>query len=29
MKSDLFSSEHLAQPATAPGMTLQNSKSIK
>ncbi|CAM5718165.1 AIM24 family protein [Streptomyces californicus] len=29
MKSDLFSSEHLAQPATAPGMTLQNAKSIK
>lgn len=29
MKSDLFSSEYLAQPATAPGMTLQNSKSIK
>ncbi|MFF8916027.1 AIM24 family protein [Streptomyces sp. NPDC015032] len=29
MKSDLFSSEHLAQQATAPGMTLQNAKSIK
>ncbi len=29
MKSDLFSTEHLAQPATAPGMTLQNAKSIK
>ncbi|MFE3739483.1 AIM24 family protein [Streptomyces sp. NPDC059134] len=29
MKSDLFSTEHMAQPATAPGMTLQNSKSIK
>ncbi|MEU0138203.1 AIM24 family protein [Streptomyces sp. NPDC006296] len=29
MKSDLFSSEHTAQPATAPGMTLQNAKSIK
>lgn len=29
MKSDLFSSEHMAQQATAPGMTLQNSKSIK
>ncbi|MFD7896424.1 AIM24 family protein [Streptomyces sp. NPDC059743] len=29
MKSDLFTAEHLAQPATAPGMTLQNSKSIK
>ncbi|CAM5360117.1 AIM24 family protein [Streptomyces atroolivaceus] len=29
MKSDLFSSEHMAQQATAPGMTLQNAKSIK
>ncbi|RDG37175.1 AIM24 family protein [Streptomyces corynorhini] len=29
MKSDLFSSEYLAEPATAPGMTLQNPKSIK
>ncbi|MFB6979642.1 AIM24 family protein [Streptomyces scopuliridis] len=29
MKSDLFATEHLAQPATAPGMTLQNPKSIK
>ncbi|MFD6418830.1 AIM24 family protein [Streptomyces sp. NPDC060194] len=29
MKSDLFSSEHLARPATVPGMTLQNSKSVK
>ncbi|MFE1960871.1 AIM24 family protein [Streptomyces sp. NPDC059479] len=29
MKSDLFTAEYLAQPATAPGMTLQNSKSIK
>ncbi|MFJ6185894.1 AIM24 family protein [Streptomyces sp. NPDC092295] len=29
MKSDLFSDQYLAQPATAPGMTLQNSKSIK
>ncbi|MFE4176226.1 AIM24 family protein [Streptomyces sp. NPDC056909] len=29
MKSDLFTAEHLAQPATAPGMTLQNAKSIK
>ncbi|MEV7868733.1 AIM24 family protein [Streptomyces sp. NPDC088124] len=29
MKSDLFSTEHMAQPATAPGMTLQNAKSIK
>ncbi|MFD7289654.1 AIM24 family protein [Streptomyces sp. NPDC059863] len=29
MKSDLFSAEYLAQPAAAPGMTLQNAKSIK
>jgi uncharacterized protein (AIM24 family) len=29
MNSDLFSKEHMAQPATAPGMTLQNAKSIK
>ncbi|MCX4790068.1 MULTISPECIES: AIM24 family protein [unclassified Streptomyces] len=29
MKSDLFSSENMAQQATAPGMTLQNAKSIK
>ncbi|MER5929483.1 AIM24 family protein [Streptomyces sp. NPDC002054] len=29
MKSDLFSNEYLAQPATAPGMTLQNPKSVK
>ncbi|WP_392673340.1 AIM24 family protein [Streptomyces sp. LN785] len=29
MKSDLFSSENMAHPATAPGMTLQNAKSIK
>ncbi|GGP64943.1 AIM24 family protein [Streptomyces melanogenes] len=29
MKSDLFSSEHMAQPATEAGMTLQNAKSIK
>ncbi|MEU6015683.1 AIM24 family protein [Streptomyces sp. NPDC047515] len=29
MKSDLFSNENLAQQATAPGMTLQNAKSIK
>ncbi|MFF3732116.1 AIM24 family protein [Streptomyces sp. NPDC002476] len=29
MKSDLFSSEYLAQQATEPGMTLQNAKSIK
>ncbi|MFJ7628766.1 AIM24 family protein [Streptomyces sp. NPDC097595] len=29
MKSDLFSSEHMAEQATVPGMTLQNAKSIK
>jgi uncharacterized protein (AIM24 family) len=29
MKSDLFASEHMAQQAVSPGMTLQNSKSIK
>ncbi|MFJ4777315.1 AIM24 family protein [Streptomyces sp. NPDC088762] len=29
MKSDLFASENLAQPAVAPGMTLQNAKSVK
>ncbi|HEY9437850.1 MAG TPA: AIM24 family protein [Streptomyces sp.] len=29
MKSDLFSSEHLAEQATAPGMSLQNAKSVK
>ncbi|MFJ9078923.1 AIM24 family protein [Streptomyces sp. NPDC102278] len=29
MKSDLFASENLAQPAAVPGMTLQNAKSVK
>ncbi|MFF8957498.1 AIM24 family protein [Streptomyces sp. NPDC014894] len=29
MKSDLFSSENMAQQAAAPGMTQQNAKSIK
>lgn len=29
MHSDLFASENTAQPATEPGMTLQNAKSIK
>ncbi|MER5888231.1 AIM24 family protein [Streptomyces sp. NPDC001941] len=29
MKSDLFSTEHLAQQATVPGMSLQNAKSVK
>ena len=29
MKGDLFSSEHMVQPATAPGMTAENSKCIR
>ncbi|WP_310723087.1 AIM24 family protein [Streptomyces sp. N2A] len=29
MNSDLFGAEYMAQPATAPGMTQQNAKSIK
>ncbi|RKT07512.1 uncharacterized protein (AIM24 family) [Streptomyces sp. 3211.6] len=29
MKSDLFASENLAQSAAAPGMSLQNAKSVK
>ncbi|MFD7028823.1 AIM24 family protein [Streptomyces sp. NPDC059917] len=29
MKSDLFASENLAQAPTAPGMELQNAKSVK
>ena len=29
MKGDLFSSEHMVQPATAPGMTTENAKCIK
>ncbi|MGA5196641.1 AIM24 family protein [Streptomyces exfoliatus] len=29
MKSDLFAGEHLAEAAGFPGMTLQNSKSVK
>ncbi|WP_329566118.1 AIM24 family protein [Streptomyces sp. NBC_01361] len=29
MKGDLFSSEHVIQPASAPGMTAQNAKSIR
>ncbi|MFI8519322.1 AIM24 family protein [Streptomyces sp. NPDC085481] len=29
MKSDLFTSEHLAEAAQFPGMTLQNAKSVK
>ncbi len=29
MKGDLFSSEYVVQPATAPGMTAENAKCIK
>jgi uncharacterized protein (AIM24 family) len=29
VRSDLFASENTAQPATAPGMTLQNAKCVK
>ncbi|RFC70167.1 AIM24 family protein [Streptomyces sp. AcE210] len=29
MKGDLFSSEYVVQPASAPGMTAQNAKSIR
>lgn len=29
MQSDLFSSDHMVQPAVAAGMTVQNAKSIK
>ncbi|GAA3486190.1 AIM24 family protein [Streptomyces cremeus] len=29
MKSEIFASENMVQPATAPGMTLQNAKSVK
>ncbi|MFD6420692.1 AIM24 family protein [Streptomyces sp. NPDC060198] len=29
MKSDIFSGEHMAEQATVPGMTLQNTKSVK
>ncbi|KOG85444.1 AIM24 family protein [Streptomyces varsoviensis] len=29
MHSELFAAEHMAQPAAAPGMTVQNAKSIK
>lgn len=29
MNSDLFASEYMAAPATAPGMTQQNAKSLK
>ncbi|MFJ9342894.1 AIM24 family protein [Streptomyces sp. NPDC101733] len=29
MQSDLFASEHTAAPFTAPGMSLQNAKSVK
>ncbi|WP_327654128.1 MULTISPECIES: AIM24 family protein [unclassified Streptomyces] len=29
MKGDLFASEYMVQPAVAPGMTVQNAKSIR
>ncbi|MFD5074649.1 AIM24 family protein [Streptomyces sp. NPDC058371] len=29
MKGDLFSSDHMVQPAVVPGMSLQNAKSVK
>ena len=29
MKGDLFSNEHMVQPATAPGMTVENAKCIR
>ncbi|MFG2621933.1 AIM24 family protein [Streptomyces sp. NPDC048507] len=29
MQSELFASENLAKPSSAPGMTLQNAKSVK
>ncbi|MGW7267374.1 AIM24 family protein [Streptomyces sp. NPDC054842] len=29
MKGDLFSSDHMVQPAVAPGMTVQNAKCVK
>ncbi|WP_030544357.1 AIM24 family protein [Streptomyces albus] len=29
MRSDLFASENMVQPPTAPGMVLQNSKAVK
>ncbi|TFV31375.1 AIM24 family protein [Streptomyces sp. T1317-0309] len=29
MKGDLFSSDHMVQPASAPGMSVQNAKSIR
>ncbi|MDG9705282.1 AIM24 family protein [Streptomyces sp. DH37] len=29
MRSDLFASENMVRPATAPGMSLQNAKSIR
>ncbi|MCZ9338406.1 AIM24 family protein, partial [Streptomyces sp. TRM76130] len=29
MKGDLFTSEHMVQPAQAPGMTVENSKCIR
>ncbi|KUJ58069.1 hypothetical protein ADL25_03895 [Streptomyces sp. NRRL F-5122] len=29
MKGDLFSNDHMVQPASAPGMSVQNAKSIR
>ncbi|MET7383228.1 AIM24 family protein [Streptomyces sp. NPDC005526] len=29
MKGDLFSSEHMVRPASAPGMTVENAKCVK
>ncbi len=29
MKGDLFSSEHVVGPATAPGMSVENAKCLK
>ncbi|GAA0663092.1 AIM24 family protein [Streptomyces thermocarboxydovorans] len=29
MKGDLFSSRHMVQPATAPGMTVENAKCVR
>ncbi len=29
MKGDLFSSEHMVRPATAPGMTVENAKCLR
>ena len=29
MKGDLFSSQHVVQPAIAPGMSVENAKCVK